>query len=81
VASFDVYDDLYAYATGVYVRSAAAKKVGAHAVTLIGWGEPPPPPLAAPPAAIQLSRGRAPLASLVLVVAGQPNTHYAHRPG
>ena len=75
MASFDVYDDLYAYATGVYVRSAAAKKVGAHAVTLIGWGEP------APSAAIQLSRGRAPLASLVLVVAGQPNTHYAHRPG
>ncbi len=39
VASFDVYDDFYSYASGVYVRSAAAKPIGAHAVTLIGWGE------------------------------------------
>ena len=39
VASFDVYDDFYSYASGVYVRSGTAKLIGAHAVTLIGWGE------------------------------------------
>ncbi len=39
VASFDVYDDLYAYASGVYARSSGAKPVGAHAVALLGWGE------------------------------------------
>jgi cathepsin B len=42
VASFDVYDDFYAYGSGIYARSATAKKVGAHAVALIGWGEHPP---------------------------------------
>jgi C1A family cysteine protease len=39
VVSFDVYDDLYSYVSGVYVKSAAAKLMGAHAVALIGWGE------------------------------------------
>ena len=39
MASFDVYDDLYSYASGVYVRSTTAKLIGAHAVTMIGWGE------------------------------------------
>ena len=39
VVSLDVYDDLYAYASGVYVRSSSAKPIGSHAVTLIGWGE------------------------------------------
>ena len=37
--ALDVYDDFYTYTSGVYVKSATAQKRGAHAVTLIGWGE------------------------------------------
>lgn len=38
VVCFDVYDDFQAYSSGVYVRSAKAKQIGAHAVTLVGFG-------------------------------------------
>jgi cathepsin B len=39
VVSFTVYDDFQAYSSGVYVKSAAAVAKGAHAVSLVGWGE------------------------------------------
>eukprot|EP00961_Rhodomonas_salina_P147340 1982708-Rhodomonas_salina.2 len=35
---FDVYDDFYAYHEGVYEVSSSAKKLGMHAVSVIGWG-------------------------------------------
>uniref|UniRef100_A0A7S0HL70 Uncharacterized protein n=1 Tax=Hanusia phi TaxID=3032 RepID=A0A7S0HL70_9CRYP len=38
VVVFDVYDDFYSYKSGVYTKSASAKKVGGHAVVLVGWG-------------------------------------------
>jgi hypothetical protein len=38
VVCFDVYDDFQSYSSGVYVKSARAKKVGAHAVALVGYG-------------------------------------------
>ena len=38
VVCIDTYDDFHSYSSGVYVRSAQAKPVGSHAVTLIGFG-------------------------------------------
>jgi len=38
-ASFDVYDDFPNYKSGVYIKTENAKKLGGHAVKLIGWGE------------------------------------------
>jgi cathepsin B len=38
VVTFEVYDDFQAYSSGVYIKSASAKYVGAHAVTLVGFG-------------------------------------------
>ena len=37
--AFEVYDDFYSYASGVYTVSKNAQKRGGHAVTLIGCGE------------------------------------------
>lgn len=38
VVAFAVYNDFQAYSGGVYVKSAGAVAVGAHAVSLVGWG-------------------------------------------
>lgn len=38
VAYMDVYNDFYAYSTGVYSKTATAVFKGGHAVRLIGWG-------------------------------------------
>jgi len=38
VVMFDIYDDFQAYSSGVYIKSSAAKQIGGHAVTLIGFG-------------------------------------------
>jgi hypothetical protein len=38
VVSFVVMNDLFAYSSGVYSPSAKAQLVGAHAVSLVGWG-------------------------------------------
>jgi cathepsin B len=38
VVCFDVYNDFQSYSSGVYVKSAKAKSIGAHAVTLVGFG-------------------------------------------
>nr|CAD2175235.1 unnamed protein product [Meloidogyne enterolobii] len=37
VACFDVYNDFMSYRSGVYF-TANARKVGGHAVRIIGWG-------------------------------------------
>uniref|UniRef100_A0A914MKE4 Peptidase C1A papain C-terminal domain-containing protein n=1 Tax=Meloidogyne incognita TaxID=6306 RepID=A0A914MKE4_MELIC len=38
VACFDVYNDFMSYRSGVYFKTANARKVGGHAVRIIGWG-------------------------------------------
>jgi cathepsin B len=38
VVCFDVFDDFQSYSSGVYIKSAKAKNIGAHAVTLVGFG-------------------------------------------
>jgi cathepsin B len=36
--SFTVYEDFYAYSSGVY-KHVSGKKLGGHAIKMIGWGE------------------------------------------
>ena len=38
VMSMTVFNDLFAYAGGIYTPSATAQLVGGHAVSLVGWG-------------------------------------------
>nr|BAG71134.1 cathepsin B-S1 [Tuberaphis taiwana] len=38
-ASFDVYDDLSAYKSGIYRKTPKAKYQGGHSIKIIGWGQ------------------------------------------